>query len=190
MLDASELSPFCYPISVPHDDPYGSELGTECQNFVRTLTDVDMGCDGAENQEHAEQLSIVTPLLDLSHVYGENLEWSNQLRSFKRGHLRTDRRHGRNWLPAASDSYDSCNIENPDEICYFSGDVRVNQNPGLTVLSTILVLEHNRLAFGLSKINPHWSDEKLFQEARRINIAEYQAITYYDWLPLLLGNTR
>lgn len=190
MLDASQLSPFCYPISVPYDDAYGSSEGIECQNFVRTLTDVDLGCDGAADNGYAEQLSIVTPIMDLSHIYGENEEWSNRLRSFCGGLLRTDHRNNQDWLPAAFDNYDNCDIGRPDEICYDSGDVRVNQNPGLAVLSTILVHEHNRLAVGLSEINPHWSDERLFQEARRINIAEKQAITYYEWLPILLGNYK
>lgn len=156
-------------------------------NFLRTLTDFDMDCDGAGNNGYVEQLSIVTPLLDLSHVYGEDLEWSNRLRSFSQGHLRTDHRNGQDWMPPAFNNYADCDIDHPDEICYDGGDVRSNQNPGLVVLSTILLREHNRLASGLSRINPHWSDERLFQEARRINIAEYQAVTYYEWLPILLG---
>jgi hypothetical protein len=65
--------------------------------------------------------------------------------------------------------------------------VRANQNPQLTILQIILLREHNRLANGLAHLNPHWDDETLFQEARRILIAEYQHINYYEWLPIFLG---
>lgn len=183
------MSSFCYPITVPPNDPYNTKLGIECLNFVRTVTDVDMNCDESVPKEYADQLTIVTPFIDLCNIYGPNVEWSNQLRSFKRGHLRTDYRNGQEWLPAAVDKHDKCDIDDPEEICYFGGDLGVNQNIGIVLLTTILVREHNRLADGLRKINSHWSDERLFQEARRINIAQTQAITYYDWLPILLGKT-
>lgn len=188
MMNASDLSPFCFPIPVPKDDPYGSKYNIECQNFVRTLTDYDLGCDGAGQNAAVDQISIVTPFIDLSFVYGESIAGSSQLRTFNGGLLRANCRFDQDFLPDALDNYDACNIASPNETCYFAGDGRVNQNTGLVVLSTLLLREHNRLANGLSQINPHWSDERLFQEARRINIAEYQAITYYEWLPILLGN--
>lgn len=54
-------------------------------------------------------------------------------------------------------------------------------------MQVILLREHNRLARGLSKVNSHWDDETVFQEARKINIAQHQYISYYELLPILLG---
>lgn len=72
----------------------------------------------------------------------------------------------------------------------FTGDVRANQNPQLTVLQIVLLREHNRLANALQHLNPHWDDETLYQEARRILIAEYQNINYYEWLPIFIGKSN
>lgn len=54
-------------------------------------------------------------------------------------------------------------------------------------MQTLWVREHNRVARKLATVNPQWSDETLYQEARRVVIAEIQHITYKEWLPLLVG---
>jgi len=47
--------------------------------------------------------------------------------------------------------------------------------------------EHNRVAEQLALLNPHWDDETIFQETRRVIIAEWQIIVYRDWLPWMIG---
>jgi len=109
-----------------------------------------------------------------------------------------------NENPSMEDELEAChgpcdkNIGNPNTkgTCFGAGDMRINEHHGLTGMHTIWMREHNRVAKELKRINvEEWSlgrndeelDEKIFEEARRIVIAEYQHITYNEWLPIILG---
>ena len=39
----------------------------------------------------------------------------------------------------------------------------------------------------MREVNPDWSDEDIFQAARRRVIASLQSIVMYEWLPAFLG---
>jgi peroxidase len=54
-------------------------------------------------------------------------------------------------------------------------------------MHTLWHREHNRVAKGLAAVNPTWNDTILFEEARRIVIAELQHITFKEFIPSLLS---
>lgn len=58
---------------------------------------------------------------------------------------------------------------------------------GIYLTAMFFYREHNRLARKLSKINPCWGDQKLFETARQINIAQWQYMLYYELMAEILG---
>lgn len=56
----------------------------------------------------------------------------------------------------------------------FTGDSRANEHLGMIALHTLFLREHNRLVKELRLLNPHWSPDTLYQEARKIMGAIHQ----------------
>lgn len=71
--------------------------------------------------------------------------------------------------------------------CFEPGDGRASEQPGLVALHTVWVRFHNQVAAVLSRHNTHWSDEKVFQETRKIIYSAIQHITYREFLPIVVG---
>jgi len=133
--------------------------------------------------------------MDGSNIYGSTDEEATYLRTFRGGQMKAFRQTGdrTGGLPSCArekagqvKGCDVCGSRKGD--CFFAGDFRVNEQLNLIVLHTLFLREHNRLATALQKLNPRWIDEKVFQEARRINIAQYQHVIFKEWLPIVIGN--
>ncbi|XP_075148302.1 peroxidase-like [Haematobia irritans] len=176
---------FCYTIPLHRHGPITLATGKTCMNFARSLSDVDISCPKS-GLGYAEKISKSTAFVDLSSIYGNSVEHNLKIRTYQGGLLKTAWYNQQQFLPIISNiNGEECGSK--FDHCYNIPDKRNQLTPILAVIHTIFVREHNRLAKILARLNPHYSDEKLFQVARKINIAQYQKISYYDWLPLLLG---
>ncbi|XP_063859519.1 chorion peroxidase-like [Scylla paramamosain] len=177
----AQLHPRCQPIDIS-GDPFFSKFQTKCMNFVRSMLAVGPG--EACTFGFAEQLNQLTHWIDGSNVYGSDDEEQRAVRSFQGGLLRTSRG---NLLPINPSQGGECEAELRGAECFLAGESRVNEQPGLTTIHIIWMREHNRVASELQRLNPQWSDEEVFQEARRIVIGEMQHITFNEWLPIIIG---
>ncbi len=148
-------------------DPLGT--GTKTIDTLRSAFDDSTGTDASNPRE---QVNLITAFVDGSMVYGSDAETATSLRAFTGGLMKTS---DGDLLPVG------------DGGMFQAGDIRANENPALTSLQTLFVREHNARAKQIAAANPSLSDEKIFQRARSIVIAEIQAITYNEWLPTLLG---
>jgi len=71
---------------------------------------------------------------------------------------------------------------------FLFGDPRGTENPDLSSVQTLFIREHNWHVDRLKVLHPTWTSEQLYQRARSIVIAEFQNITYKEWLPKVIGN--
>jgi peroxidase len=74
---------------------------------------------------------------------------------------------------------------NPEQ--FAAGDNRANQNAGLLTHQTLWARNHNWHVDQLTAKHPDWSQEQLFNAARALNEAEFQHVTYDEYLAKLLG---
>jgi hypothetical protein len=183
------------PISVPAGDPIGGSSDTPLA-FNLSQTDPATGT-GPGNP--AQDVNSITSYLDLSQVYGSDLATDNALRTFVGGQMKTSPGglpplDNTTYFTTAQLAQINASVGGmansgslPETSLFVTGDTRGNENIELTVLQTLFLDNHNLIASELQQENPTWTDEQLFQEARKLNIAEYQSIIYNEYLPDLLG---
>lgn len=169
-------------------DPFGS--GDVVIPMHRSDYDISTGTDPSNPRVH---MNAISAFIDASTVYGSDVHRAAWLRTYEQGKLRTS---AGNLLPFNTISGEFSDVIDPNapEMAmpfpfitryFIAGDIRANENAFLTSLHTIFVREHNRLCDSLIVENPSWSDEKLYQRARKIVGALIQAVVYEEWLPAL-----
>ncbi|XP_042893245.1 peroxidase-like isoform X1 [Penaeus japonicus] len=182
--DPSLIHPDCAPIAIPADDPFYAPFNQTCMEFVRSVA--DSHCELGPRM----QINEKTSYLDGSVIYGTDKEQSDSLRTFKEGMLMYQLSQGEELLPANTNMSGTCNkmgMAKEGHFCFKSGDMRVNVQPLLTAFHILWARQHNHLTRILLDLNPHWDDEKLFQETRRIVVAQLQHVTYKEYISSVLG---
>ncbi|MGN6370461.1 MAG: peroxidase family protein [Phycisphaerae bacterium] len=172
-------------IAVPTGDPWfdPNSTGTQVIADTRSVFDAATGKSAANPRQ---QTNAITAFIDGSQIYGSDTTREMALRTMSGGHLKTS---PGDLLPLNTLGLANANDAHivADDQLFLAGDVRANENIELTAMQTLWMREHNRIADQLAKQNPRWTDEQLFQGARRIVIGELQAITFNEFLPALLG---
>lgn len=153
-LPSHLTNPDCMPIEIPKNDDFFKNGQIGCQNMVRSQ--LGRYADGVET---GEILNHATAYMDLSLIYGNRESELQPIRLHKDGKLRMDKN---NVLPV--DEHGK----------YLKSMDRFINTPIATIWPALFARNHNHLAERLAKLNPHWDDEIVFQEARRINIAIFQ----------------
>jgi len=149
------------PLGDPEFDPFGTGVATIGFNRV---DDVDPETLGRQYE------NALTAYIDGSQIYGSSDAEAEALRI------------DGGKLIMTPDGY----LE-ADGSSLLTGDIRAAENIALTSMHTLFAREHNRWAEELAADNPMMDDDTIFTEARARVEAVMQAITFNEFLPLLIG---
>ncbi|MED6282953.1 hypothetical protein CHARACLAT_003658 [Characodon lateralis] len=190
-------APGCPPqfmnIKVPKGDPVfdHNATGKVLLPFQRGQWDK---LSGQSPSNPRIQVNSVTAWMDGSSIYGPSSSWSDFLRNFSGGLLTSgsewnmpNQGGGRNFMWSAPDP--STGEHGPQGL-YELGNAWANENLFTAAEGIIWFRYHNYIATKLHKEHPEWSDEKLFQNARKTVVATFQNIALYEWLPVFLGDKK
>jgi peroxidase len=170
-------------ISVPAGDPYFDPAGTGTVliPFNRSIYD---GATGTDPSNPRQQLNEISGWIDGSNVYGSDPVRAAALRTHDgTGRLAT----GPGDLLPDSDGTLPNATGGSSQVMFLAGDIRANEQLGLTALHTLFVREHNRMADEIRRADPQLDGDAVYERARRLVGALIQVITYEEFLPALLG---
>ncbi len=177
-VDPAEPADIAIPVGDAFFDPLAT--GDAVLPFNRSLYDRDTGT-GVSNPR--QQINEITGWIDGSQIYGSDMDRADRLRTHDgTGRMRMSRNR---LLPLESPDDDNAGGNTPG--MFLAGDIRANEQVGLTAMHTLFVREHNRLAERLGQRTPGLSGEEIYQRSRALVTAQLQVITYREFLPRLLG---
>ncbi|KAM9496643.1 dual oxidase 1 [Clarias gariepinus] len=177
-------------VMISKDDPVFGKNSTEevLLQFQRVQWDHS---SGQSPNNPRKQVNQVTAWIDGSSIYGTSSSWCDSLRSFQGGLLSSGpssdmplKTASNNFMWSAPDP--STGETGPAGLYEF-GNAWANENLFTVAEAIVWFRYHNYLATQLQKEHPSWSDEELFQNARKRVIATFQNIAFYEWLPAYLG---
>ncbi|KAI9223960.1 heme peroxidase [Blastocladiella britannica] len=174
-----------YSVTVPDNDqflPPGFNM-----SFTRAAV-VNSSLSSAQRLS----VNVQTHFIDGSHIYGQSDAQAAALRSGP--FLKTDSTsvgpmpQTVTENPTGTNTSQTRTTSNRGTLFSF-GAIVGNTSPYSQSLFTLFIREHNRYAAALKKdpANSGASDDSIFQRARQHVIAIIQHVTYYEYLPLLLG---
>ncbi len=169
-----------FDVAVPSGDPWFDPQNTGTQTIPLNRSHGELH-DGVR-----QQVNAITAFIDASNVYGSTEERAKALRmNDGTGRLKITVSPVGDLLPYNTEGLD--NAGGTGGNLFLAGDVRANEQIGLLAMHTLFVREHNHWAAEYAQINPNATDEDIYQYARMIVSAEMQAITYREFLPVLIG---
>lgn len=199
-IDLTEAGPLGEPfnIAVPTGDPDFDPFFTGTQEIplTRSIFDPTTGFDPGDGSANPrQQINEITAFIDGSMVYGSTATVANALRA----------NDGTGKMAVSIGTNGEVLLPTDGSGNFMAGDVRVNEQLGLTSVHTLFVREHNRLADKIANILDNGSGSKakkldelfeesqlsrgdfIYESARRLVGATIQVITYNEFLPALLG---
>jgi prostaglandin-endoperoxide synthase 2 len=178
--------------------------------FAQWFTDSILRIDPRDRRMNTSNHDI-----DLCQIYGLTEEVANLLRTHEGGQLASQEIRGEEYLeylceadgaggfrprakyaklPASTVGLDNVLsgftglVPDRREKLYATGLERGNSSIGYAAISTIFMREHNRICSVLSRENPAWGDERIFQTARNINIVILMKLVVEDYINHIMGH--
>jgi Animal haem peroxidase len=141
-----------------------------------TLTLKRTSYRGVRSDGQRQYVNRATGFLDLSPVYGSTEKTLNSLRQFQGGRMRISTGNMPPVRTTPAELADALTQPFGNYSKYMTGDLRATQSPHLFAMHVMLLRAHNLLADEFAKRHPDWSDDRVFEFARLINIASFSFI--------------